>query len=108
MPERVKISPLEANDVELGCQLLYGNENGSQSITWKWLYTNNSTFVQETNRISITNSVSATRINFNEVKLSEKGVYECQAYNQYGMASQRIFLNVKGRLRKVILIFMLA
>jgi hypothetical protein len=98
VPEREKVSPLETSDVEFGCALLYGNEDNMNNITWKWMY-NGLYFLQETDRIEITNTQTpfiATRLNFREVKMIEKGYYECQAYNQYGMASQKILLNVKS------------
>jgi hypothetical protein len=97
VPEKLKISPLETSDIELNCAMLYGGENPTGNITWRWLF-NGQRYLDPTDRVTITNSPSTqTKLSIKEVQLAEKGFYECQVTNEFGQTSARINVNVKSK-----------
>ena len=98
MVEKTKISPIETSDIEINCQLLYGDENNFNNITWRWTF--NTNVIEPNNRISITNTYAPnaqSRLSIKEVMMTEKGNYECTAINNFGQATNRININVKSK-----------
>ena len=99
--DKTKISPMETSDIELSCALLYGNEDKTNNITWKWWFAGAE--VLPNDRFIVTNTFNPypqSRLVIREVKMIEKGQYECRAYNSYGTVGQSVLVNVKSKQEK--------
>jgi hypothetical protein len=112
VPQEIKITPIETSKVSLDCRVAYGFEN-NQQIQWRWLIndkeiTNASAYQIDGNYTLLNNNSipiitvksdsnsSATNIYVKEVDLTQRGIWQCQAINSYGNASQYVNVRVKS------------
>lgn len=98
MPNERKIGPLAGTTTKIECTLLYGNEDKLNNISWIWRFGN--VTINATNRIFIKNKFSPfieSALTIKDIYYSQRGNYECQAYNKFGMANRYIRVSVKSK-----------
>lgn len=96
IPDRIKVSPTETTDVEMTCQVLFGNDPAG--MKWRWL--RDGLPVNTTDRVQISfvnSSTWQTRLSIREIRLQEGGLYECVVANAFGSYNQSIQVNVHGK-----------
>ncbi len=76
--------------------LLYGFEN-NQKPEFKWLV-NGVVLATNNTKYSLDASSNVSTLTIQAISSADSGIYECQARNLYGNASQTVLIRVKSRL----------
>lgn len=99
IPDRIKISPTETTDVDMTCQVLFGNNPAG--MQWRWLRNGEQLNTTDRIQISFTNLTTwQTRLSIREIRLQEGGLYECVVANAFGTDRQLIQINIHGNERR--------
>lgn len=104
--EQKKIVLTEGSETSINCKLLYGRE-GNQTVSFNWLY-NGAVLSDIPGKIKISKSIDSleTSINFKQIDLKDKGIYQCQASNDYGNRTESVEIVVKSKLAPLWLVFL--